>query len=371
MLEHNLIILGSTGSIGINALKIVKILGIQIEALSGAQNIKLLNAQIAEFRPKFVFIPNPSDELNPLDSKVFIHSMEEMLNNCKSNVVLNAIVGFAGLKASLLTQKLNKKLILANKESLVVAGNLINVQNIIPIDSEHFSLMQILKKDFRKLYITASGGALRDLKQKDISNVSLEDVLKHPNWNMGKKITIDSATLVNKLYEILETFWIFKTKNIDALIEEKSLVHALIENIDGSLNAHICVPDMKIPISYAINQDKAQDTINSLNMKKLNIDDLTQIKFRKIDSEFYKLWIFKDTILANPTLGLVLNACNEAVLESFINKHTNFNSFFIAIPYFLNKYESIKAPKDYNEVKYLFDEINIKTKELLKLKIIN
>lgn len=366
-----MIILGSTGSIGVNAEKIAKQFNINIEAIACGSNIELFNKQIKECRPKFVSISDETklDLLQPQDSIVFVgdDGICNMLEACKSKKVLNAVVGYAGLRFSLKTLELGKKLILANKESLVVAGHLIKqkiyaipplstesnsthqekqeaakhsinnsmLEHIFPIDSEHFSLWSLLTihnpdnkieniaqyKSFKNLYITASGGALRDFSLDKIPYATKSSVLKHPTWNMGKNITIDSATLVNKLYEILEAYWLFNTKNIHALIERGSLVHAFVEYKDNSLCAHISNADMCLPIAYGMDRLQA---IKHFHITPLCINDFLKIRFEEIDINRYPIWTYKDLLLEKPHLGIALNASNELLQMYFLQEKLPF-----------------------------------------------
>ena len=275
-----MIVLGSTGSIGRNALFLANKFKLNVSALSCGKNVALLNEQIAKFRPKFVCIGENADKMSVKFDKnrIFVgqNGLEKMLESCDDNLVLNAIVGFAGLRASLKTKELNKHLALANKESLVVAGKFLKGAKITPIDSEHSALNFLLakhdKNDISRLIITASGGAFFKLKNKDLKKVTPKMALKHPNWTMGAKITIDSATMANKLFEIIEAYHLFGFKNIDALIEPKSLIHALCEFKDGGSTAYFSRADMKLAISQAILPfyNEAQSLENAGNLSKIN-----------------------------------------------------------------------------------------------------
>ena len=377
-----MVILGSTGSIGINAQKVAKQFNIEIEALACGSNIALFNEQIRECKPKFVAIADEKNlnMLQPQDSIVFVgeEGICKMLEACKSQKILNAVVGYAGLSFSLKTIALQKELILANKESLVVAGHLIkqnimqnlestkdfkhtesNIRNymlehIFPIDSEHFSLWSLLAilnskkqsnithyKAFKNLYITASGGALRDFSLEKIPYATLSDVLKHPTWSMGQKITIDSATLVNKLYEILEAYWLFNTKNIHAFIERSSLVHAFIESSDNSLNASVSHADMCLPLAYGMDRFKAQ---SSFCITPLSINDFVKISFQKIQTDRYPLWAYKDLLLDCPHLGIALNSSNELVQQYFLQEKLPFYALAEVSMQVLEKMKDTKIP---------------------------
>ncbi|WP_281651752.1 1-deoxy-D-xylulose-5-phosphate reductoisomerase [Helicobacter bilis] len=377
-----MVILGSTGSIGINAQKVAKQFNIEIEALACGSNIALFNEQIRECKPKFVAIADEKNlnMLQPQDSIVFVgeEGICKMLEICKSQKILNAVVGYAGLSFSLKAIALQKELILANKESLVVAGHLIKqnimqnlestkdskhtesstrnymLEHIFPIDSEHFSLWSLLAildsknksnithyKAFKNLYITASGGALRDFPLEKIPYATLSDVLKHPTWSMGQKITIDSATLVNKLYEILEAYWLFDTKNIHAFIERSSLVHAFIESSDNSLNASVSHADMCLPLAYGMDRFKAQ---SSFCITPLSINDFVKINFQKIQTDRYPLWAYKELLLEKPHLGIALNASNELVQQYFLQEKLPFYALAEVSMQVLEKMKDTKIP---------------------------
>ncbi|WP_104748291.1 1-deoxy-D-xylulose-5-phosphate reductoisomerase [Helicobacter cetorum] len=338
-----MVILGSTGSIGKNALKIAQSFKVGIEALSAGKNIALLNEQIKIFKPKKVAILDSKDvkNLEPLGAKVFVglEGINEMIAECTSKVVMNAIVGVAGLRASFSVLKSDKKLALANKESLVSAGWLLDTSKIMPIDSEHFALWFLLKNTQSRpktLMITASGGAFRDTPLELIATQSVENALKHPNWSMGKKITIDSASSINKLFEVLEARWLFGASlKIDAVIERSSMVHALVEFEDNSISAHLASADMKLPISYAIDPTLASQTPS---VAPLDLCALSAIKFEPINTERYILWRYKDLLLENPQLGVVLNASNEVAIEKFLNQEIIFGKLIETISQALDFY---------------------------------
>jgi 1-deoxy-D-xylulose-5-phosphate reductoisomerase len=335
-----MVILGSTGSIGVNTLNICKRFDIKVEALVANGNVELLNKQIAEFKPRFVAIGDASKKELVKHNRVFVgeDGILELLELSNSQRVVNALVGFAGLRPTLKALELNKNLALANKESLVIAGEFINTSKIIPIDSEHFGLWYLLgNKKPNKLYITASGGAFRDWDIKDIKDAKLSDALKHPNWAMGQKITIDSASMVNKLFELLEAKWLFNTTNIDALIERNSIVHALVEFVDGSTTAQLSGVDMKLPIAYAV-LDKVTEPI----LEPLNLLGLNAIKFEKIKESKYPMWQIKEHLLNNAHLGVVLNRANEVAIEGFVQDRYGFFEMTSNILKAYKKFEDVK-----------------------------
>lgn len=325
------VVLGSTGSIGQNTLNIAASKGLEIEALACGNNISLLNEQIKKFNPRFVCVA--SNELKDKVRGISSHNiyvsqegLEDMLSKSKSELVVNAIVGFAGLRASLASQKLGKKLALANKESLVVAGKFISRKNLAAIDSEHCGLwfLQNDKSEIDSLIITASGGAFYRTELSQLATATPQMALKHPNWAMGAKITIDSATMANKLFEILEAFWLFGTDKIDAIIEPSSLIHALISFKDGSLSAHLSTPDMKLAIAHALASLSGDKSLANNSVAKLDWHKLPLFEFKSIDLDRYPIFGLKDELLANPDLGVVINAANEVAVDKFLNKQCGF-----------------------------------------------
>jgi len=362
-----MILLGSTGSIGVNTLEIVKRYNLNVEVLVAGSNYKLLNKQIKKFNPKYVVVKNKETAKN-VDFDGVLWGEEailEVLEKADSKFVVNALVGEIGLKPTLKAQELNKKIALANKESLVIAGKFIDTAKITPIDSEHFGLWYLLNGKwkmkngkFKKLYITASGGALRYWPIEKIKNATLKDVLKHPNWSMGVKITIDSATMVNKLFELLEAKWLFNTVSVDAFIETKSVIHALVEWIDGSTTAHISKADMKLPIAFAILNE-----VNEEILKPVNLVEVESLEFRKIDPLRYPVWEIKDTLLNNSDLGVVINTANEWAIEKFLKNEITFLDISKTILKAVNKFENIEI----NKIEDIF-EIKKEVLKFLKVK---
>ncbi len=314
-MKASIAILGSTGSIGVNTLLVAQRYNIPIEALVAGRNIDLLNQQIATHKPKYVAIAHASDKARVNHPHVFVgaEGILALLEQCQSPTIVNALVGYAGLAPTLKSIALGKKVALANKESLVVGGEFIDMAHIVPIDSEHFGLWYLMgERPFSKLYITASGGAFRDWKIEKMQDATFTDALKHPNWSMGNKITIDSATMTNKLFELLEAKWLFDTSHIDAVIEKKSMIHALAEFKDGSTTAHFAGVDMKLPIAFAL-RGKVEEEI----LPPVNLLEIGALEFLPITAERYPIWSIKEDILKNPHLGVVINAANEIAIEQF------------------------------------------------------
>ena len=264
-------ILGSTGSIGTQTLDIVRINNdVEVVALSAHKNIDLLEKQIREFNPKVVAIWDEadakilSDKVKDLDVKVCfgMDGLIAVASVCDADIVVTAVVGMIGIEPTIAAIKAKKDIALANKETLVCAGHIIMPLakdmgiNIYPVDSEHSAIFQCLDKNnpIKKILLTASGGPFRGFSKEELENVTLEDALKHPNWSMGKKITIDSATMINKGLEIIEASHLFDVDidDIEVVIQKESIIHSMVEFKDNGILAQLGTPDMKLPISYAI-----------------------------------------------------------------------------------------------------------------------
>jgi 1-deoxy-D-xylulose-5-phosphate reductoisomerase len=343
----SIVLLGSTGSIGVNTLIIAKRYNITIEAMVAGSNIDLLNQQIAEYKPKTVVIANVADKyrVNHSDVRCGNEAILTLIEESKSQTIVNALVGYAGLAPTLKATSLGKRVALANKESLVVAGEFIDMSLITPIDSEHFGLWYLMnERPISKLYITASGGAFRDWELGKMKDATFSDALKHPNWSMGNKITIDSATMTNKLFELLEAKWLFNTSNIDAVIEKKSIIHALAEFKDGSTTAHFAGVDMKLPIAFAL-QGEVTDEI----LPPTNLLSIGSLEFLPIEAERYPIWNIKEHILANPHLGVVINAANEVAIEKFQKEECSFFGMSEIILDAYDKFKNIKV-SNINEI---------------------
>ncbi|MFA4852971.1 MAG: 1-deoxy-D-xylulose-5-phosphate reductoisomerase, partial [Bacteroidales bacterium] len=274
VLKKRIAILGSTGSIGTQALEVIKRHPehFSAEVITAQQNAGLLIKQAIEFMPDSVVIADDTqyrkvqDALNPYDIKVYAgtEALAQIVELDNIDMVLTAIVGFAGLKPTLNAIRSGKQIALANKETLVVAGDIVtlaakeNDVNIYPVDSEHSAIFQCMVGEFHnpaeKIYLTASGGPFRGKTIDELKHVTKNDALKHPNWNMGAKITIDSATLMNKGLEVIEAHWLFclKPEQIDVIVHPQSIIHSIVQFADGSMKAQMGLPNMKLPIQYAL-----------------------------------------------------------------------------------------------------------------------
>lgn len=318
-----MIVLGSTGSIGVNALAIAERYGLNVEALVAGNNIDLLNRQIETHRPNWVVIAKESDvhRVNHPNVQSGEAAILRVIEEADSEFVINALVGFLGLRPTLKALERGKRVALANKESLVAAGAFIDTSRIHPIDSEHFGLWYLLNdaRPVRKMTITASGGAFRDWPIEKLRDATLEDALKHPNWSMGQKITIDSASMMNKLFELLEARWLFGELEYDAIIETRSMIHAMIDFADGSTTAHIAGANMQLPIAYAL-MGKVEEQI----LEPVDLVQIGSLEFRAITPQRYPIWEIKEALLKEPRRGVVVNAANEAAIEQFIGGRIGF-----------------------------------------------
>jgi 1-deoxy-D-xylulose-5-phosphate reductoisomerase len=354
-------ILGSTGSIGRNALRVIEALGTpyQVVALSAHNNVQLLAEQVRRYRPKFVAVTNPDSielfrELNP-DPDVEILSGSEGLIQIAElediHTVLTAVVGAAGLPAVLAAAKKGKRLAIANKEPLVIAGELLKKETenndamILPVDSEHSAVFQALQsghhEEVERIILTASGGPFRQASLEDIENVTLEQALTHPVWDMGPKITIDSATMMNKALEIIEAHWLFDipVERIEVLIHPESLVHSLVEFVDGSVIAQLGEPDMCLPIQYALTYPARIAGI----APRLRLEEMGKLTFEKPDLQMFRaLSLAYNVARTGGTATVVFNAANEAAVEEFLAGRIKFINIIELIEHCLDKHD-VKA----------------------------
>lgn len=342
-----MILLGSTGSIGVNALLIAEQFGLSVDTLVAGRNIDLLNAQIAKHSPKRVIVMRNEDRdlVHHHDVRAGESAILQAIEESSSMHVVNALVGFVGFRPTLKALACGKKVALANKESLVVGGAFVDTSTIVPIDSEHFGLWYLNQssRPVQRMVVTASGGAFRDWPLGDLRNATLEDALKHPNWSMGRKITIDSASMMNKLFELLEARWLFGEGEYDALIETRSLIHALIDYTDGSTTAHFAYADMRLPIAYAL-----MGRVDTPIVDRIDLTRVGSLEFRSIETERYPVWEIKDDLLHCPERGVIVNAANEAAIERFIRGEIRFVDIAKLI---LKSYETFThAPSSVEEI---------------------
>ena len=331
-------ILGSTGSIGTQTLEVARNNGdLEITALAAGSNIKKLEEQIREFRPRLaaVWTEEKAKELRAavkdLDVKI-VSGMDGLIEVCthpEAEIVVTAIVGMIGIVPTIAAMKAGKDIALANKETLVTAGHIIiplaqeTGVKILPVDSEHSAIFQCLngenRSQLKKILLTASGGPFRGRKLEDLKNIQVEDALKHPNWAMGRKITIDSSTLVNKGLEMMEAKWLFgvEPENIQIVVQPKSIIHSMVEFVDGAVIAQLGTPDMKLPIQYALYYPERR----YLPGERLDFWKLTEITFEKPDMEtFAGLRLAFDAAAAGGSMPTVYNAANERAVAKFLDR---------------------------------------------------
>ncbi len=349
-----MIVLGSTGSIGVNTLEIAKKFNLHVDVLVAGSNLKLLNEQIALHNPLIVVVSDRADKslVKHHDVRQGDAAILDAIEEAKGNLVVNALVGFMGLRPTLKAIACGKRVALANKESLVAGGAFIDMSKIQPIDSEHFGLwyLNTTERPVERMLITASGGAFRDWPLEKIRNATLADTQKHPNWSMGQKITIDSASMMNKMFELLEARWLFGEGEYDALIETKSLIHALIDYKDGSTTAHFAKANMQLPIAYAV-MGKAEGEI----LKPVNLLEVGSLEFREITTERYPIWQIREELIANPKRGVVVNAANEAAIELFVAGKIGFLEISTRV---INAFHAFtKEPENIEEVFALDSEV--------------
>jgi 1-deoxy-D-xylulose-5-phosphate reductoisomerase len=341
-----LVLLGSTGSIGVNTLIVAQKFGIEVEVLVAGSNIDLLNKQLKIHSPKVVVIADAHNISKVNHKRVYAgqEAILQVIEDSSSELVVNALVGFLGLRPTLKALECGKNVALANKESLVACGAFIDTSKIQPIDSEHFGLWYLLQeRPISKMIITASGGAFRDWDIAKLQNATLSDTQKHPNWSMGQKITIDSATMVNKMFELLEARWLFGEGDYDAIIETKSLIHALIDFRDGSTTAHFANASMQLPIAYALDAKMDENILDHVDLLKVG-----SLEFREITTDRYPVWEIKNELLQSPQRGVVINAANEAAIEKFINKEIGFMDISKSIIRAFEKFQEL--PKNVDDV---------------------
>lgn len=341
--KKKIALLGSTGSIGTQTLEVVRTYPDKFEfsVLTANRNADLLIEQAIEFRPNVVVIVDESlyekvnSALFEADIKVYTgeKALAEVTQMDEVNIVLTAIVGFSGLKPTIAAIEAGKNIALANKETLVVAGEIITKLarqkgvNIYPVDSEHSAIFQCLTGEYQnpieKIYLTASGGPFRGKKRADLANTTKEQALKHPNWEMGAKITIDSASMMNKGLEVIEAKWLFGLKNdqIDVIVHPQSIVHSLVQFKDGSMKAQMGLPDMKLPIQYALTYPNRLQT----DFERFNFMDYPTLTFEQPDLEtFTNLRLAYDVMEQGGNMPCVLNAANEISVAAFLNDEIKF-----------------------------------------------
>lgn len=357
-------ILGSTGSVGRKTLQVIDVLNslhkagqaqYQVVALSAHTNVDLLAAQAKQYRPKWVAITNTDyfrqlrDRISDLRVEILAgpDSLTEIAQCEEVDIVVTAVVGAAGLPATLAAAQKGKRLAIANKEPLVIAGELLtqtakeNKATILPVDSEHSAIFQIMSSgqthEVSKIILTASGGPFKDMSREDIESVTLEQALSHPIWDMGPKVTIDSATMVNKALEVIEAHWLFNVpvEKIEVLVHPESIIHSLVEFVDGSVIAQLGCPDMCLPIQYALTYPVRVAGI----ARHLQLDEIGKLTFEKPNLDTFRaLTLGFEVARTGGTAAAVFNAANEAAVQEFLAGKIKFVNIVELIEDCLNKH---------------------------------
>lgn len=357
-------VLGSTGSIGTQALEVIEEQknSFEVEVLTANGNGDLLIKQAKKFKPNTVVIVDEAqyrkvkDALWEDDIKVYAgeEALEQVAEMDTPDIVLTALVGYAGLKPTIRAIKAKKNIALANKETLVVAGELItkladeNGVDIYPVDSEHSAIFQCLTGEFlnpiEKIYLTASGGPFRGKTIQELKKVTKEQALKHPNWDMGAKITIDSASLMNKGLEVIEAKWLFGLKNeqIDVIVHPQSIIHSIVQFEDGSMKAQMGLPDMKLPIQYALGFPKRLKS----TFPRFNFMDYSQLTFEKPDiTTFRNLTLAYTALEKGGNMACILNAANEVAVKAFLEDKISFLGMSDLIEHCMQETTFVQKPQ--------------------------
>jgi 1-deoxy-D-xylulose-5-phosphate reductoisomerase len=368
--QKHIAILGSTGSIGTQALEVIQMHPemFQVEVLTAQNNAKLLVKQARKFLPNVVVIGNEDQypfvksELADLDIKVYTgeSALSSVVQMDTVDLVITALVGYCGLKPTIKAIEANKTIALANKETLVVAGELItglaagNGVNIYPIDSEHSAIFQCLVGEFHnkieKIILTASGGPFRGKKRDELLAVTKHQALKHPNWTMGAKITVDSATLMNKGLEVIEAKWLFGVKptQVEVIVHPQSIIHSMVQFEDGSIKAQMGLPDMRLPIQFAIGFPQRIPA----SFPRFDFTNYPALTFEKPDTEtFRNLALAYHALERGGNMPCVLNAANEIAVAEFLSDRVGFLQMSDIVEQCLEKIDYIKKPtyEDYVE----------------------
>jgi len=362
--KKGIAILGSTGSIGTQALEVIVAYPdyFDLQVITAHKNVDLLIEQALKFRPNSVVISDESQYKKLKDAlwqeEIHVYCGEDALcqvvESTEVDTVLTALVGYAGLRPTISAINAKKSIALANKETLVVAGALITQLakergvNIYPVDSEHSAIFQCLTGEFHnpieKIYLTASGGPFRGYSIDQLSKVTLEQALKHPNWSMGAKITIDSATLMNKGLEVIEAKWLFnlKSEQIDVIVHPQSIVHSLVQFEDGSMKAQMGLPDMKLAIQYALTYPARLKT----NFPRFNFMDYPSLTFEQADRKVFKnLDLAYRVMNMQGTAACALNAANEVAVAAFLENKISFLAISDLNEHVVEEMTNILSPK--------------------------
>ena len=355
-------VLGSTGSIGVNCLNVINNLkhDFEVTGLTVNSNTELLLEQISKYNPKVVVVRDENAARNlsgkiPKGCELFVgeEGLIKAALETEYDIFMGAMVGFAGLAPTLEAIKRGKRIALANKETLVVAGEIVtklvleNSAEIIPVDSEHSAIYQCLVgenlEEVEKLILTASGGPFRDKDKSFFETATVDEALNHPNWKMGSKITIDSATMMNKGLEVIEAHWLFglPAEKIEVVIHPQSIIHSMVQFVDGSIKAQMGLPDMKLPIQYALTfPERVQN-----NFDRTDLPAISSLTFYEPDlTKFECLKLAFDALNTGGTAPCILNAANEVAVSKFLHKEIKFSHIPLLINKALDKVESVFSP---------------------------
>ncbi|QOY34507.1 1-deoxy-D-xylulose-5-phosphate reductoisomerase [Anaerobacillus isosaccharinicus] len=376
-------LLGATGSIGTQTLDVIKSHPdkFTLEAISIGRNIDLGLKQINEYKPKLVSVQFKEDydkllKEIPKNTKLFYgnEGLEEVAANNDADILVNAVLGSVGLKPTLSAIQAGKTIAIANKETLVTAGHLVTAEankfnvNLLPVDSEHSAIFQCLQgerlQEVDKLILTASGGSFRHLERSQLANVTVQDALNHPNWSMGAKITIDSATMMNKGLEVIEAYWLFGMpyEKIEVLLHQESIIHSMVEFIDGSVIAQLGTPDMRVPIQYALTYPNRLDLVGK---KRLSLWEVGKLHFSKPSFDRYRCLGFAfEAGKSGGTVPTVLNAANEEAVSLFLNGTISFLEIEEAIEKALNWHQKISSPT-LEEIQHIDKEVRTFVKKVM------
>jgi 1-deoxy-D-xylulose-5-phosphate reductoisomerase len=383
-MKKRIAILGSTGSIGTQTLEVIEQNPerFEVEVLTGNNNIRLLIDQAKKYQPNVVVISNSChyDELSealknePIKVYAGREALQQVVQMDTIDIVVTAMVGYSGLIPTCNAIKAGKHIALANKETMVVAGEIINQLaiehkvNIYPVDSEHSAIFQCLVGEFNneieKIYLTASGGPFRGFSMEQLAKVTKADALKHPNWEMGAKITIDSASMMNKGFEVIEAKWLFglKPEQIDVVVHPQSIVHSLVQFRDGSMKAQMGLPDMKLPIQYALSfPERVPSTF-----KRFSFFDYPKLTFEQPNTKnFRNLALAFEALNQGGNMPCILNAANEVVVQAFLTEKISFLQMPEIIEQSMGKATYIQSPnlEDYIQTD---KEVRIRTSALVK-----
>ena len=367
-MKKQIAILGSTGSIGTQALKVIAEHPdlYEVYALTANNKVELLAEQARKFRPEAVVIANPDkysqlkEALSDLPVKVYAgaDALAQIVESGPIDIVLTAMVGYAGLKPTINAIKAGKIIALANKETMVVAGELVNSlaakyrAPILPVDSEHSAIFQCLEVNnpIHKIILTASGGPFRTFSMEQLQTVTKEQALKHPNWSMGAKITVDSASMMNKRFEVIEAKWLFgvRPEQIEVVVHPQSVIHSMVEYVDGAVKAQLGVPDMRLPIQYAFSYPKRE----TLSGERLDFVKCHTLTFEAPDTtRFRNLALAYEALHQGGNMPCIVNAANEVVVAAFLKDQISFLGMSDVIEKTMGRVTFIQTPtyEDYVE----------------------